>query len=273
MNARMSLLAALAAVLLAADGAATGAVEARIRTYVGVPCGQPWIDEVISSPTEFVSDQTTFYLPSFPQSYGSVEAWAVGGTSPYLSLDVEAHTVTGLFGDRLHAGGEARLTYYYRVVAPGLGNTSVPVTWSYAGGLTTNLTGGTRYYAYGWMNLRAGVVGSFEYGAGTTNSGSLIGEHTATASIMANTWYDAYINLQGWVASNDGAIYVDGARGAGTGRLHAFIDPTLEIDPTWLAAHPNAQIEFNTVTPEPASIALLALGGLGLLAKRRRVRE
>ncbi len=53
----------------------------------------------------------------------------------------------------------------------------------------------------------------------------------------------------------------------------ATIDPLISLDPVYLAEHPGATLEFSdgfAPSPEPASLALLGLGAMGLLGRRRR---
>jgi len=93
----------------------------------------------------------------------------------------------------------------------------------------------------------------------------------------------------GFLASTAGAVAVEllayvhpfGAD-ANAGLISAFIDPFIQIDPTWLTAHPGYSLVFDegvanapTVAlapvPEPETYALLA-AGLAALAARRRNR-
>jgi hypothetical protein len=58
------------------------------------------------------------------------------------------------------------------------------------------------------------------------------------------------------------------------GQFNAEIDPTIEIDPTWLAENPGYSLVFSSnysPVPLPASVWLMlsALAGLGLVMRRK----
>jgi hypothetical protein len=73
--------------------------------------------------------------------------------------------------------------------------------------------------------------------------------------------------------SNEVTVDVEGATDS-AGQFNAQIDPTFQIDPTWLATHPGYSLVFGanvSAVPVPASawLMLSALGALGLVMRRK----
>jgi hypothetical protein len=73
--------------------------------------------------------------------------------------------------------------------------------------------------------------------------------------------------------TNDVTVGVEGSTDT-AGQFNAQVDPTFEIDPTWLATHPGYSLVFGanvSAVPIPASVWLMlsALGGLGLVMRGR----
>jgi hypothetical protein len=76
----------------------------------------------------------------------------------------------------------------------------------------------------------------------------------------------------------DMQVLASGYSSLGTGNFSATVDPTISIDPTWLASNPGYTLEFSSnltaAVPEPSAWAMMLLGfaGPGFAGWRRSER-
>ncbi|MDR3752822.1 MAG: PEP-CTERM sorting domain-containing protein [Terracidiphilus sp.] len=114
-----------------------------------------------------------------------------------------------------------------------------------------------------------GAVTAGLYGCVANPSFNNCGNYDSTAYLLGDTVYEFTVSASG-----------TSGVGGGPGTFQVSNDPTLEIDPTFLADNPDLNIQLeespgvgNTETPEPGTLALFGSGLLGLVgALRRKIR-
>ena len=222
--------------------------------------------------------------PNYPGSWASFGASSNGGDSPSVYLSASASVATGGYsGDRMSASGRSMYNWQYMVYDP-YGFTSVPIVVSWNAGVFQDINGAARWFGDGHLavGLANGVSlgGDWNYenwqgGFTTTN---LLGSHTLTGYAQTNYLHGASLYLELYVGAND--FVWGGGAGPKDGNsnitVSTFIDPTISIDPAWLANHPDDRIYFDTVAapvPAPPALLLLAPGLFGLAAVRRRFKR
>jgi len=212
--------------------------------------------------------------------YGaSITASANGGVAPSVAIAISAAS-GGDVSDRPQGSGDITNTYYFGVFDsdPNLVGISIPVSLSYDAEVDINPSGSTLYNVFSWLQMQGGVSLSSQYyniGGTPYQSDGLSGMHTVSASVILNSWNIVILQLSADAGAN---IWSQAANGYGSVSapgsitVSAFIDPTVTIDPAWLAANPGAALEFDTlqVVPEPTSLCLLGFGAAMLLVRRRR---
>jgi hypothetical protein len=151
-------------------------------------------------------------------------------------------------------------------------------------GLASMASDRTRYESAS-MQLRCTRACAFDFGPPTASGSSsiqvsfaaqtpaeILGSYGASGSFSGTLMGATDANGQG-----RGSVSLQASASASNSRLSwAFIDPALTIDPTYLAAHPEATLTLppgvgNAITavPEPQTL-LLMLAGLSVMALRRR---
>lgn len=204
-----------------------------------------------------------------------------GGVSPAVHISASAAS-GGDSSDRPVGWGDIQNSYYFGVFDSNPNSVGpVPISFSYDAGVNIATSGSTLYDISGSLNVGGGL--SFEYNNvvgyfAHPSWDNLSGPHTVSALVSLNGWTYVSLNLAANAGANQCAMGGNGygsQSAAGSITASAFIDPTVTIDPTWLAANPDAQLQFDTlaVVPEPASLGVLGLGVMGLLMRWRGVRR
>jgi hypothetical protein len=243
---------------------------------------------------------------SLPTAFGSVEAGTespaasysgspalVASFAPDCAFCGQSQSIVtaglpsvgaGAFG---YAQASAQETYYFEVQAPTLiSNISIPAIAS--GMVFASLQNPTNYILNGDIigdGASAGATisgaGSLLASEGVSCSDPRFGSDTSNCgshylfkdaiSLLPNTLYK--VSLSAAVTTNDA--------GEAIGTLgQALADPSIQIDPLFLAANPGFSLEFSdgidnsqlSPTPLPPSFSMFgaALLGLGVLAWRRQ---
>jgi hypothetical protein len=250
----------------------TAYVKAQVRVPGGGASGPNSFPEATSS-TASVSVTGSFTTSG--GSTGYMTANANGGDSPSLSLTGYATgDITKSVWEGIASDGYANMTYYYRVTGPS--NVSVPLIFTFASDYSVATTG-TGNTTSGIAYLRF-LPGTYAYAFGpmytTSVTNSLLGSHVANGTVSAGTWYQVFMYIKLYLADND-STRAGGITGTGTSSGTIWIDPTITIDPAWLASNPGYTLQFDTVTaaPLPPAFLLLGPGLVGLAAVRRRLKK
>lgn len=202
----------------------------------------------------------------------SGSATIVGGSDPVL-------TATAVNGGE-YAVATATLDYYFQVNSSGSANVPLDIAGTYIDSDGTYsagsaiITSQTTYSSGGGIYVfRANISGSgysSDYttsylGQGLQSSGSLTGNDTINWATTIYVVPNQVFELELYVNTNS----------EGGGTATAELDPTVGIDPTFLAANPGDTMSFSpgfSAVPEPSIYALvLGAAALGVAAMRRRV--
>jgi hypothetical protein len=185
------------------------------------------------------------------------------------SLDVSISgygTGTSEFGPEANADADATVNYY--VLGPGAAYTPVPMIWS--GTLSESVSGAASVGAVVTASTDTGYLSA---------AGSLSSSTTPFLFSSANGFFvysssasTGTYNSNNFTVGAEGQAYY--AVGSTAGQFSAEIDPTLEIDPSWLAENPGYSLVFSSnysPVPLPASVWMMlsGLAGLALMGRRR----
>jgi hypothetical protein len=200
----------------------------------------------------------------------------MASASSSASLDVSVSgSSTAASLELPDAGAVATVTLYYYVIGPSAAYTAVPMIFS---GNYSGSASGAMALASAEIQLSStsGAISANPCATGYTSS-------TCSSSFTGSFLFDSANGFSVFSSSVSSSTYdpnevTVAAQGstAIAGQFSAQIDPTLEIDPTWLATHPGYSLVLSpnvSAVPLPASVWLMlsALGGLGLIVRRRAV--
>jgi hypothetical protein len=199
---------------------------------------------------------------------GSADA----SSSAALTLSVfGTTTATGYELPEASAGASGSLSYY--VIGPATAFTAVPMI--FAGSLSGSASGSQAVVnAQVQLSTTSGDLVSSGCASaistpscGTSFSTPLLfnsagGFYAFSSSVSADTYATNFVSM------------TVGGETETAGQFNAEIDPTIEIDPTWLAENPGYSLVFSSnysPVPLPASVWLMlsALAGLGLVMRRK----
>ena len=222
--------------------------------FVGVPPGGQ-VQQ--SGPTSAIL-QTFQCDPLSPGVCGTARALT---SAAALSAEV-----SGATGGEFNAGSTASIVYYYEVASPNNIQTTVPMLFS---GFLEATAGGSFGQSQAYFSNSAGGPNfgftSVCAGAGSADTGSCATVAGVNSLTITNSPFSVTSGGQYYlqmVATGDVNV-INGVPGAYT----ALADPTISIDPTWLATHPGYSLELSSnVSPVPLPPASsLLLSGIGLL--------
>jgi hypothetical protein len=167
------------------------------------------------------------------------------------------------------SGAEATIDYYFEAV--GATNTSVIFDIEAAG--SASETGSGTAFAHLYLN-GSSTIGSPPILASACSSFQVNGCGSISSAFFLNSVFGAQSNTVQEIE-----IDVDGSANPNGGTYGASVDPTIIIDPAFLAANPGFTLEFSSnvtqdsisETPIPAALPLFASGmfALGLLGRRK----
>lgn len=244
-------------------------------TFGSVACGQPLGTSISGGAypgaewNYSLSSATDSVAHAYNSANAGYTAGAYGGPSPSVSATAWAIAPDG-YQAFASAFGNGQVVWQYRIV-PGdasWANQTVPVTMSFSGRLFASGyegSGSARIWsgaqpianADGWGVASGGGWGiSWSLGHG----GDLTFGGDPTFAAPYNYWVGMLISASTGIGGWTGNSIISSS---------AFLDPTISIYPSWLAAHPGDRIEFTVATPEPATLSLLALGAMAMLRRRR----
>jgi hypothetical protein len=168
------------------------------------------------------------------------------------------------------SGAEATIDYYFEAVGPT--NTSVIFDIEAAG--SASETGSGTAFAHLYLN-GSPTIGSPPVLASACSSFQANGCGSISSGFFLNSVFGAQSNTVQEIE-----IDVDGSANPNGGTYGASVDPTIIIDPGFLAANPGFTLEFSSnviqesisETPIPATLPLFASGmcALGLLGRRKK---
>jgi hypothetical protein len=240
--------------------------------------GNPWTQTSTISQSTFTSTDTLSSSWSDRDGSYMTSSATMSGGSPtvisYTATAVNNWTSSSDWSEATSPANELsgqlpsamRFTYGFQIDGPT--NIAVPVLVYYSGSVAVGLTNSTLDLVWGNGSLSIGgtTVGSLAYDSRSGNppSGSLLGNNIVDSlSVSPGVWTSISMTL-----GNAGMIVQPGS----SATITIVIDPTIEIDPTWLQNNPGFSIETNAASspvPIPAAAWLLA-PGLGMLAGLRR---
>jgi hypothetical protein len=227
------------------------------------------VQSLRSVPRTIISDSTWLTL-SDVGTYAWYTVHSYGGLAP--EVGAELHTAVPGVPGALYPDGssiQAANTWWFKIgPKAGFGTsqtagTPIPISFEYTIDLWGAAADDARWY--GVALLQADMFGvKYVSGQGGTWTepvrippavGTDVGHHLESYTVGYNRWQRLHIFLEAGVSAGGPDELGDSASFKG------FIDPSVLVDPAWLAAHPNDEIVFASVTtpiPEPPAI----LGGL-----------
>ena len=171
------------------------------------------------------------------------------------------------------SGAEATIDYYFEAVGPA--NTSVVFDIQAAG--STSETGSGTAFAHLYLN-GSSTIGSPPSLASACLSFQVNGCGSISSAFYLNSAFGAQSDTVQEIE-----IDVAGSTNPNGGTYAASVDPTIIIDPGFLAANPGFTLEFSSnvtqnsisETPVPAALPLFAsgIGLVGYLSGRRKKRK
>lgn len=183
-------------------------------------------------------------------------------------------------------GSEADLQYSFAVVGPSTSNVWVPITLSgvsYSSMSGSNIGGNASAYlgltAAGGFN-DTGQTSIPVYGSCMASDVAQCGPYpigqstfSTSVSVLANS--EIAIGL---FSHSTLQVYTSNYLGGG-GSASSYIDPYIQIDPTWTATNPGYSLALSSgignsalsSIPEPDPVAIVSVGLLALAGLRRRV--
>jgi len=196
---------------------------------------------------------------------------AAASTSTALEVSASGST-TATGYDLPQAASASSLSVYYYVIGPSPAYTVVPMVFS---GNWSGSASGTEADSSAGIELTS-TTGAISVGDCATSYSS-----TCSSSFSAPFLFDSANGFSVYSSNVASGTYFTnlvsltaGGQVDVAGQYSAEIDPTLEIDPTWLATHPGYSLVFSSnysPVPLPAAAWLLlsGLGGLAAIARRR----
>jgi hypothetical protein len=175
-------------------------------------------------------------------------------TLPELSVSARGSTAGGVA--TANADGLGSIVVYYEIKGP----EDQPVTLDISGSASTSASGAD-----------ATADAYIEYGAGDlyTCSSTIAGSCGKTES-ASGALDDVKFSNEDTNVLEDMEVIATGDSTEGTGNFSARVDPTISIDPTWLASHPGYTFEYSSnlpgvaAIPEPSTWVMMLLGFAGL---------
>jgi hypothetical protein len=170
-----------------------------------------------------------------------------------------------LYGPEANADADATVSYY--VIGPGAAYTPVPTM--YSGTLSESVTGAASVGSVVTVSTDTGylsAVGSLSSSTTPFVFSSANGFYVYSSSVSSATY-----NPNSFTVGATGEAYY--GVGSTAGQFSVQIDPTLEIDPSWLAENPGYSRVFSSnysPVPLPASVWMMlsGLAALTLLGRR-----
>jgi hypothetical protein len=172
-------------------------------------------------------------------------------------------SVTGSLGGGAGVGAAARITYFLEAdPIPGAPSRSVPIILHAAGGASCD------YVQDGYTELASSGVwlgaNMTQWCYVTQSTAEHSFSETTTVNVASGTPFQVLIQ-----ASGQGATFT--GTDPETWSFSAWCDPSATIDPNWAyASQYTLSVSQNVLTPEPATLSLLAFGGLALLRRRKK---